>query len=248
MNSGAPSPGSAYGWLMLAGIGVSVWLWLRLAHRDSRLLAVYVGGLLGAFLGAKVLYLLIDGWRFVGQPDLWLQLATGKSILGALPGGYLGVELVKRAVGYAGVTGDWFALVAPVGIALGRVGCLLHGCCRGVVCAPAWFTVRDAANVDRWPAVPVEIMFNLAMLALFVALRWRRKCTGQHFHIYLIAYGMFRFLHEFVRDEHRLLGPFTGYQLAALGVAGFGVAAFARRSRGDAARAQRSATPGVAAD
>ena len=83
---------SAYGWLMLAGIGVTVWLWIRLARRDTRLLAIYVGGLLGAFLGAKLLYLLIDGWRVVGQPDAWRQLATGKTILGALIGGYLAVD------------------------------------------------------------------------------------------------------------------------------------------------------------
>jgi phosphatidylglycerol:prolipoprotein diacylglycerol transferase len=222
---------SAYGWLMLAGIGVTVWLWIRLARRDSRLLAIYVGGLLGAFLGAKLLYLAIDGWRFVGQPDAWLQLATGKTILGALIGGYLAVELIKRAVGYTDLTGDWFALVAPLGITLGRVGCLVHGCCHGRACAPAWYTLRDAAGVDRWPAVPVEILFNLAMLALFLALRRWRKLVGQHFHLYLVAYGMFRFLHEFLRNEHRLLSPWTGYQLAALGVAGFGAVAFLRRQR-----------------
>ena len=226
---------------MLAGIGVSVWFWLRLARRDSRLLAVYVGGLLGAFLGAKLFWLAIDGWRSLGQPDVWLQLATGKTILGALLGGYLAVELVKRAVGYTSVTGDWFALIAPVGITLGRVGCLVHGCCHGRACAPAWYTLRDTAGVDRWPAVPAEIAFNLTMLALFLGLRWRRKLTGQHFHLDLMAYGAFRFLHEFLRDEHRVLGPFTGYQLAALGVAGFGLVAFARRWRSDSARTRLSA-------
>ena len=231
VNSPAHAPGTAYGWLMLAGIGVTAWFWLRLARRDSRLLAVYVGGLLGAFLGAKLLYLAIDGWRFVGQPDFWLQLATGKTILGALLGGYLAVELVKRAVGYTGITGDWFALVAPLGIVLGRVGCLVHGCCQGRPCAPAWYTIRDAGGVERWPAVPVEIGFNLAMLALFVVLRWRRKLIGQHFHLYLIAYGTFRFLHEFLRNERRLLGPLTGYQVAALGVAALGAIAFLRREQ-----------------
>ncbi len=247
MNPGAHSSGSAYGWLMLAGIGVSVWFWLRLARRDRRLLAVYVGGLLGAFLGAKLLYLAIDGWRFLGQPDLWLQLATGKTILGALLGGYLAVELVKRAVGYPGVTGDWFALIAPLGVALGRVGCLAHGCCHGRACASAWYTLRDAAGVDRWPAVPAEILFNLAMLAWFLGLRRRRQLAGQHFHLYLIAYGAFRFLHEFLRDEHRLVGPFTGYQFAALAVMGFGWAAFVRRRRA-ATPTPAPAAPGVAAD
>jgi phosphatidylglycerol:prolipoprotein diacylglycerol transferase len=244
MNPSSHSPSTAYGWLMLAGIGVSLWFWLRLARRDSRLLAVYVGGLLGAFLGAKVLYLAIDGWRYIGQPDVWLQLATGKTILGALLGGYLAVELVKRVVGYRGITGDWFALIAPVGITLGRLGCLVHGCCHGQACAPAYYTLRDAAGVDRWPAVPAEILFNLAMVALFLVLRWRRKLAGQHFQLYLIAYGTFRFLHEFLRNEHRLLGPITGYQLAALAVAGFGLVAFVRRWRAD--KVSGAASPSAA--
>jgi len=133
------SRSTAYGWLMLAGIFVSLLFWRRLARRDDRLLVIYVAALIGAFLGAKLVYVLAEGWQHFGAKDMWLQLATGKSVLGALIGGYAGVEIAKKVVGYAGVTGDWFAFIAPVGITLGRVGCLLHGCCLGKVCAPAWF-------------------------------------------------------------------------------------------------------------
>lgn len=221
---------SSYGWLMLAGIAVSALLWARLARRDDRLLLVYVAALIGAFLGAKLAYLLAEGWRDLGQPDMWLRLATGKSILGALPGGYAGVELAKRWVGYRGVTGDWFAVIAPVGIILGRIGCWLHGCCLGRVCEPAWFTLRDVSSAGRWPAVPVEILFNLAMLVCFFILRRRQLLAGQHFHLYLIAYGLFRFAHEFLRDTPRVTGPVSGYQIIALLVAAFGAWAFHRRA------------------
>jgi hypothetical protein len=80
------------------------------------------------------------------MPDRWLRLATGKSVLGALLGGYAGVELAKHALGLRAATGDLFALVAPLGIGIGRVGCLLHGCCLGERCAPAWWTLRDAQD------------------------------------------------------------------------------------------------------
>jgi phosphatidylglycerol:prolipoprotein diacylglycerol transferase len=125
---------------------------------------------------------------------MWLQLATGKSVLGALLGGYAGVEIAKKLVGYAGITGDWFAFIAPVGITLGRVGCLLHGCCLGKVCDSAWFTTRDSTGVPRWPAVPVEILFNIAAMLGFFLLRKNNKLAGQHFHLYLIAYGIFFWL------------------------------------------------------
>ncbi len=221
-----PSP---YPWLLLTGIAVSLVFWSRLARRDSRLMLLYGAALVSAFFGAKVVYLLAEGWLFWDAPDRWLIWATGKSVLGALLGGYAGVEIAKRAIGYTAPTGDWFSIVAPLGIALGRVGCLLHGCCTGVVCEPAWWTLRDAAGVDRWPAVPVELSFNVAALALFTVLRRAGKLRGQLFHIYLIAYGLFRFAHEFLRATPRLSHGITGYQIAALAVAGLGFVGFYRR-------------------
>jgi len=214
---------------MLAGIVVSIVFWSRLARRDDRLLTVYVAALIGAFLGAKVVYFFAEGYQHLGAPDMWLQLATGKTILGGLLGGYLAVEIAKRLVRYDGATGDWFATIGPFGIILGRIGCWFHGCCQGKVCDRAWFTVTDAAGVARWPAVPLEILFNAAMIVLSFFLRRNRKLPGQHFHIYLIAYGLFRFAHEFVRQEPRVYGPISGYHIAALAVAALGVVGFVRR-------------------
>ena len=221
----------AYGWLMLAGIGVSIIFWSRLARRDQRLLTVYVAALLGAFLGAKVVYFLAEGYQHLGAPDMWLQLATGKTILGGLLGGYLAVEIAKRVVRYAGVTGDWFATIVPFGIVLGRIGCWFHGCCRGEACRPSWFTVTDSTGVARWPAVPVETLFNVAMIVLSFCWRRDRRLPGQHFHLYLMAYGGFRFLHEFLRVTPKIFGPFSGYQLAALAVAALGFWGFVRRAK-----------------
>jgi phosphatidylglycerol:prolipoprotein diacylglycerol transferase len=220
---------SPYAWLMLAGIAVSIFFWARLARRDDRLLLVYVAALIGAFLGAKVVYIAAEGWLHFGAPDMWLQLATGKSILGALLGGYAGVEIAKRSVGYTAATGDWFALIAPVGIILGRFGCLMHGCCLGKVCEPAWFTLKAVDGTERWPAVPVEILFNVVAVVAFFWLRQKRLLPGQHFHLYLIAYGGFRFFHEFLRDTPRMAGGISGYQLAALAVLALGVVGFVRR-------------------
>ena len=222
---------SPYTVFLIAGLAVSFFTWMRLARRDARLPAVYLGALLGAFAGAKLVYLAAEGWMFWRSPERWFIWATGKTILGALLGGYLGVELAKKAVGYAAPTGDLFALVAPIGIVLGRVGCLLHGCCPGQKCAPHWWTLRDAAGVPRWPAVPVEIAFNLAALAAFLALRRRGAMPGQHFHLYLIAYGAFRFAHEFARDTPRVAAGLTGYQFAALACMALGVWGFRKRVR-----------------
>jgi phosphatidylglycerol:prolipoprotein diacylglycerol transferase len=225
---------TAYGWLMLAGIFVSIALWSRVAKRDSRLVLIYVAALAGAFLGAKLVYLAAEGWLHWHDEQRWLILATGKSITGALLGGYAGVEIAKRLLGYHGVTGDWFAIIAPVGIMLGRIGCVLHGCCLGRVCEAGWFTVNDAAGVARRPAAQFELGFNAAMLVVALLLRGKKILPGQHFHIYLLAYGAFRFVHEFWRETPQIFGPVSGYQIAALALVVLGALRFWQRSEGKA--------------
>jgi phosphatidylglycerol:prolipoprotein diacylglycerol transferase len=75
----------------------------------------------------------------------------------------------------------------------------------------------------------VELIFNFLALLSILLLRRRNLFRGQHFHLYLIAYGAFRFFHEFLRDEPRILGPLSGYQFAALAVAILGWTRFMSR-------------------
>jgi phosphatidylglycerol:prolipoprotein diacylglycerol transferase len=52
---------------------------------------------------------------------------------------------------------------------------------------------------------------------------------GQHFHLYLIAYGIFRFLHEFLRDTPKPFFNLSGYQIIALATALASCIAFYKR-------------------
>lgn len=222
---------AAYIAAVTAGLVVSVLFWARLARRDERLVFIYLIGLGGAFLGAKLLYIAAEGWILWGQRDVWLAWATGKSIVGALIGGFLAVELGKRLIGYHEKTGDRFATILPVTILIGRIGCLIHGCCLGQICGKAaWWTLSDHDGRARWPAVPLEMAFQVAAIIFFHELRRRNVQTGQHFHLYMIGYGLFRFLNESARDTPRLLGPISGYQLAAFLLAGIGFVAWRRRA------------------
>jgi phosphatidylglycerol:prolipoprotein diacylglycerol transferase len=220
-----------YTLLVLAGAALSFLYWQRHARRDRRLIGIYFGALAGAFFGAKVVFLLCEGWLAWRSPDRWPALLAGKTILGALLGGYAGVEFAKHVAGYRAPTGDLFAVVAPLGIAIGRVGCLVHGCCLGVQCEPAWWTERDLHGAARWPAVPVEIGFNVTAALALLLCRQRGLLCGQLFHVYLMAYGAFRFAHEWLRDTPRLTGNFSPYQLAALAVFALGALGFWHRRR-----------------
>ncbi len=219
-----------YGWLVIAGIVVTAFTWQRITARDgrhdARLTVVYLCGLFGALLGAKLAYLVADGWNHRGD---WMALLTGRSITGALLGGYFAVEVAKKALGYRKTTGDVFAIIAPIALILGRVGCVFSGCCPGIECAPAWWTLELPGGVARWPAAPVEGIFNAVFLAWVLVATRQAWQIGQRFHVYLIAYGLFRFAHEFVRDEPRFAGRYTAYHVIALLVAAFGLLRYLQR-------------------
>lgn len=200
-----PAASPIYSLMMLCGIGLGAVYWYRHSKSDSRVALIYGAGLAGAFLGAKLAFFIAEGWLYRHDPQRWMIWLSGKSVMGALPGGWLGVEMAKRALHYSQTTGDRFARLLPLSLILGRVGCLRAGCCLGV-----------DGSFGRWPAVPVEIGFQiLAWFALWLMGRkgWQRE---QHFHLYLIGYGLFRFVHEFFRSTPKPWHGTSGYQWIAL--------------------------------
>jgi len=224
-------PAGPYRWTLLGGIVISAIYWWVRSKKNPDMLPIFIGALGGAFLGAKIAYLLAEGWRDWTLPDCWLRLATGKSIVGGLLGGYAGVEWMKWLVGYNKPTGDAFAFIAPIGLALGRVGCCLQGCCLGRPTTLHLLAARDALGVPRWPAAQVELAFQLVMFVVLLAMARQERFRGRLFFFYLMVYGVFRFCHEFVRDTPVELAGLSGYQWMSLVMAVLGAVMFVRRGR-----------------
>jgi phosphatidylglycerol:prolipoprotein diacylglycerol transferase len=225
-----------YPLLAVVSLFVTGTLWSRLMRgrpddRDPRMIQVLLGALIGVAAGAKIAFILGDLPRLIATDTTWLDWVAGKSVTGALLGGYAGIEIAKRITGYRRATGDLFALLVPISTAIGRVGCVAAGCCGGVAMDRAWYTVLSPSGGFMWPSAQLEFGFNLTA-AFVMALLWRRgQLRGQLFHVYLIAYGLFRFGHEFVRDTPRMLGPISGYHLLALGIFALGLVRFVQRRR-----------------
>ncbi len=207
---------------MAAGILIGALYWYRHAKGQSDLLLIYLGALVGGFAGAKIAYLLAEGWLEWQKPDRWLRWATGKSVLGGLLGAYAGVEITKHLTGHKQSTGDSFAVILPIGILLGRVGCFLNGCCLGKPVAGV-FATRDMHGIARWPAPFVEGAFQVVMLVTIVILQRRGMLRDRLFFLYLAAYGVFRFLHEFMRDTPKIAFGVSGYQFIALAMTALGL-------------------------
>ena len=226
-----PTGSPLYSIAMIVALGIGAAFWMRKSRDDYRVAFIYLAAIGGAFLGAKIAYLVSEGWLHVHSDHRWLHWLTGKSVTGALLGGWIGVEVCKKVVGYRQATGDHYALLVPIGLIIGRLGCLSHGCCPGIECDLGALSLHDAQGAARWPAVPVEILFNLLCLAGVVMMRRARLLPGQHFHLYLFAYGLFRFGHEFLRDTPKAFGGVSGYQFIALILAASAAAAFILRAR-----------------
>lgn len=189
-------------------------LLIRRVRKDSitpsQRTSVIVGGMIGALIGAKILVWLqhIDLiWQ--NQQQLLLLLLQGKTVVGALLGGLIGVEITKKILGIHQSTGDVFVFPLIVGTAIGRIGCFLTGLSDrtyGIATTLPW-GVDFGDGVPRHPTQLYEIIF---LLFLIIFLRWRSRFqyeNGELFKFYLISYFGFRFLIDFIKpDFHPLLG------------------------------------------
>jgi prolipoprotein diacylglyceryltransferase len=151
------------------------------------------------------------------------QWAYGnRSILGGLVGAWLGVHVAKRLCGYRLRTGDLFAPAVALGMGVGRIGCLLSelpgsptGASWGITLDPATAARLGAApGVPLHPSFAYEIAFHLAAFAvIWFWLRRRDLPPGETFVWYVAAYGIFRFLVEFVRGNEVVWHGLTRPQL-----------------------------------
>jgi phosphatidylglycerol---prolipoprotein diacylglyceryl transferase len=112
-------------------IGAQIYLMLRRRnlHRipPEQNLWIIVGCLAGALAGSKILAFvesIHQYWPHRFEAGIWLG---GKTIVGGLAGGWIGVEIAKKFHGVRQSTGDLFVFPLIAGIAVGRVGCFLEG-------------------------------------------------------------------------------------------------------------------------
>ncbi len=152
--------------------------------------------------------------------EQWLY--GNRSILGGLVGAYVGAHLVKRLIGYRERTGDLFAPAVALGMAVGRIGCLLTEL-PGTPTHSGWgitLSPEQAARLDGpaglalHPSFVYEIAFHLVAFAvLWGWLRHQPIAPGESLTLYLAAYGIFRFLVEFVRGNEVVFAGLTRPQL-----------------------------------
>ncbi|MBO5415183.1 MAG: prolipoprotein diacylglyceryl transferase [Clostridia bacterium] len=96
---------------------------------------------------------------------------------------------------------DSAACSIAIAHAIGRIGCLFAGCCHGKR-TEAWFGIfmQDLG----YKVIPTQLLEALFLIFLFVYLFLRVKDKQTYcLQIYMCAYGAWRFVVEYLRDDYR---------------------------------------------
>lgn len=175
--------------------------------------------LLGGIAGGRLLYVLLNLSFFLGNPkELFMLWHGGLVWYGGFVGGFLsGVAYLSKYKLPILASLDLIAPYIALGQAIGRIGCLLNGCCYGLpVCWGLYFPGHGAY------LMPTQIFSSLSLIAIFIILkvvygRYRRQ--GVVFVFYMLLYSTKRFLMEFLRnDSPRSYFGLTIFQVLSLAV------------------------------
>ncbi|MFZ5651216.1 MAG: prolipoprotein diacylglyceryl transferase [Bacillota bacterium] len=210
-----PFPVRSYGLMMALGMAGAIALAWYLAGKKGKyredILNMSAIVLLAGIVGAR-LWEVAFSWDYYGDhlaeiPAIWMG---GLSVQGSILGGMLAVILYTR--NYRIPFWDLGDIMAPgvlLGQAVGRVGCLLNGCCYGVPAVSAW-GVAYPPGTDAYlafgstPLVPVvlyESLWDLAVMSLLIFLLPRKPFDGFIATLYFALYAAGRIALEFYRAD-----------------------------------------------
>jgi phosphatidylglycerol:prolipoprotein diacylglycerol transferase len=226
---------------LLVGLGLvagAAWYFLSLrgtVRTKGNGLVIFIAAFGGSTLGAKLPMLVAHWAQLAPGGNLAVLLDSGRTVVGGLIGGALGVWVVKKALGITQRLGNHIAPAAALGIGIGRLGCFCAGCCYGQPTGVPGFGVDFGDGVLRHPTQLYEAGWDWLLFAFLLVLNQRVRIPGANFRIFVILYLGMRFFLEFIRVEPRLVLGLTGFQLAsgpAVGLAVFSLARLWRQRAG----------------
>ncbi len=217
---------------MLAAIGLSV---LRAKKRGvsiDKLLSIALAAIVLGIIGANVLFYIVtytweEFWTGLKENGIsWLTsggLVFYGGLIGGAAGAFLGAKFVRTKLYYYS---DSVVPPLPLAPAIGRMGCFFAGCCYGKV-TTSWIGMEfPEAVLEYGPGtkvIPTQLIEAGVNLLVFAFLLWytRRERRGfMTLFVYLIIYGVERFLIEFLRGDsiRGIFGAFSTSQWISLGL------------------------------
>jgi phosphatidylglycerol:prolipoprotein diacylglycerol transferase len=178
-------------------------------------LGIYI--IVAAIVGGKLLLLATDFAAFRANPAEILSLARSGGVFygGLILAALIAFWYMRRHALPLWTTFDVFAPGIALGHAVGRLGCLMAGCCWGHPTHVSWaitfsdpFTGGYVGTPLGVPLHPTQIYEALAETAILMFLLWLergrgRNFAGRTFWTYILLYGLSRYTIEFFRGDPR---------------------------------------------
>ncbi len=197
--------GFILGLMLLPRLEKKTGLSLSERDRESLLLSVFLGVLLGGRIGFVLLY---GGSYFIEHP--WKIFAVWEGGM-ASHGGFIGVALAilwfvrTRRIDFFRLT-DTIVVPVALGLALGRIGNLINGELYGTVTTLPWGMHFPGVDGARHPTQIYATLKDLSIALLcFLSLRpfyaQTAATTGRTTALFLCSYAILRFIVEAFRDQ-----------------------------------------------
>ena len=195
-------------------------------------------GFLGLFIGARLGYILFYNFdAFIDDPAILFKVwEGGMSFHGGLIGAICVIAIfAKKTKKTFMQVGDFVAPLVPIGLMFGRFGNFINGELWGrvtnsslgmlfptsshadfmfVQSHPEWFSLYSQLNgiLPRHPSQLYEMVFEGIVLFIILNLFIRKpRPTGSVSGLFLVCYGIFRFIIEFFRQPDEQLGLFLNF-------------------------------------
>ena len=234
-------PVHSYGFMMAVGFFFAIWVARYKAKREGldpnaiSDLGIYV--LCSGIVGARLFYVILNLDQYKGNLiDVFKVYEGGLVFYGGLIaacGTFLVFAKIKKLPFFKII--DIISVSLVLGLAFGRIGCFLNGCCfgdpvdSGLFCAVRFPRALDDAGIVNGspvflhhyeqglvglmeraslPVHPTQIYAFLSCIIIFFILNlfWKyRKKDGEIFLLFCIIYSVYRFLIEFIRDDNPAL-------------------------------------------
>ena len=215
------------------------------------LTSVVVGVVFGLIIGARLFYVIFygDGYYWAHPLEIFATNEGGMSFHGGLVGGIIGGALVCRMYKLdAWTIADLAVIGAPLALCLGRCANFVNGELWGKPTDLPWGVIFGGAAGDmpRHPSQLYEAFLEGIVLFCILQVLSRKKPLlpqGTFMGVFVMGYGIVRFLIEFVRVPDAQLGYLLGGvitmgQLLSLPlvIAGLALVLFALRRDNSAVR------------
>ena len=232
----------SYGLLIAVGVILAVILAMKRAGKkdlDSEVvLNMAIICVIFGFLGAKILYVFENFQAFLRDP-LSVIGSSGFVVYGGIAIGVVAVILYCRIKNYSFFR--YFDLLMPsvaMGQAFGRLGCFCAGCCYGKETDAFWGVVFPEGSFAPAgvPLIPTQLISSAGDFAIMIILLLfskKAKKVGDVGALYLLLYGIGRFLVEFLRqNEQGGIGMFTTAQIMSFVFIAVSIILFVRNRKG----------------